>query len=633
MGRNKSIQFFFVIFISGTAFSVSVTFQVDMASENISSDGVYIKPYGGFNSYDDFQMLDVDEDNIYETIVTDLTEDEELYYLFKNGSSLEGVTNLAACGGGSRKHIVSDTDETVGPVCFSSCQLCGDVSVTIHVDMTNETISDEGVHIAGSMQSWDPASSDMTDTDGDGIYEITFNLTPGDTIQYKFINGNNWDGAENTSGLSDCSIEDDMVGHNRFHIVGESDDTLTPVCFGYCVDCSILELVTLSSLTFKANMSNAVIGNSFELGDILLIRWGYGGSQSGINIDTLIWADFSYNYEVTIDNVIIDPEVGLYYQYYITQGDREIYYNFIYNGDDNNLAERRYVSFIEASEYDAVLISDTEDSEGDPRRMPIFKNDNLIGQELTVTYTVDLRPAYYQVLSGDILEDTQGDIDIVIADSVFAWGVWMNGPATEPLTGESWTGWGNTLFAATEKKMHDDGITSGDEEAGDSIYTLQVTYDADKPIGQEFKFGIKGGDNEGGYGNNHIENINVQSPTIASYWGSIDPIFYDEWNYDGTLTVTHFDNLNPHQFELGSNYPNPFNPITTIGFTISHGSEVILSVYDIHGRLISTVHNAYTMPGTYKAMWNGQGKASGVYFYELSAKPYFNKTGKMILKK
>ena len=70
-----------------------------------------------------------------------------------------------------------------------------------------------------------PPSTEMTDPDGYGIYAITFNLTPGDTIQYKFINGNSWDVEENTSGLSDCSIEDSTGGQNRYHVVGESDDT------------------------------------------------------------------------------------------------------------------------------------------------------------------------------------------------------------------------------------------------------------------------------------------------------------------------------------------------------------------------------------------------------------------------
>jgi len=37
---------------------------------------------------------------------------------------------------------------------------------------------------------------------------------------------------------------------------------------------------------------------------------------------------------------------------------------------------------------------------------------------------------------------------------------------------------------------------------------------------------VRGGDNESGYGLNHIENIDVANPTVASYWGSINPLFY-----------------------------------------------------------------------------------------------------------
>ncbi|SVC70227.1 uncharacterized protein METZ01_LOCUS323081, partial [marine metagenome] len=268
MVRKISIQFLLVILISGTAFSVSVTFQVDMASEDASEEGVHIAGIHGWFP-DDFIEMSNDGDNIYK-ITIDLSEGT-YYYLFINGKSLsykEENEDFSICGGiGSNRLLeVSNDAIELDLVCFSSCQLCGDVSVTIQVDMTNETIND-GVHIAGSMQSWDPTSSEMTDTDGDGIYAITFNLTPGDTIQYKFINGNSWDVEENTSGLSDCSIEDGTGGQNRYHIVGESDEALAPVCFGHCVDCSSLYLVTLSSLTFKANMSNAVIGNGFNLGD------------------------------------------------------------------------------------------------------------------------------------------------------------------------------------------------------------------------------------------------------------------------------------------------------------------------------------------------------------------------------
>ena len=79
--------------------------------------------------------------------------------------------------------------------------------------------------------------------------------------------------------------------------------------------------------------------------------------------------------------------------------------------------------------------------------------------------------------------------------------------------------------------MWDDG-THGDSVADDHIYTLKLTYDESTQIAQECKFGIKGGDNESSFGLNHYENINVNDPNINVYWGSINPVFYDAWNYD-----------------------------------------------------------------------------------------------------
>jgi len=60
---------------------------------------------------------------------------------------------------------------------------------------------------------------------------------------------------------------------------------------------------------------------------------------------------------------------------------------------------------------------------------------------------------------------------------------------------------------------------------GDSVYSLKWNYTTADFLGQEFKFGIGAFDNEGGFGNNHIENIDdaAATYTIASQFGSIDP--------------------------------------------------------------------------------------------------------------
>lgn len=79
-------------------------------------------------------------------------------------------------------------------------------------------------------------------------------------------------------------------------------------------------------------------------------------------------------------------------------------------------------------------------------------------------------------------------------------------------------------------------------------------------------------------------------------------------------------------FRLYSNFPNPFNPATTIRFAVP-GSEfgvrgsavVVLKVYDVLGRLMKTLVDSRQTPGEHSVVFDGAGLASGVYFYKLTA--------------
>ncbi len=84
--------------------------------------------------------------------------------------------------------------------------------------------------------------------------------------------------------------------------------------------------------------------------------------------------------------------------------------------------------------------------------------------------------------------------------------------------------------------------------------------------------------------------------------------------------------------KLEQNYPDPFNPSTTIEYGVKECGFVKLSVYDFLGREIKVLINETKEPGYYQAQFNGTGLASGVYFYTLSTKNFF-KSNKMILAK
>ncbi|MDD5581654.1 MAG: T9SS type A sorting domain-containing protein [Candidatus Marinimicrobia bacterium] len=74
----------------------------------------------------------------------------------------------------------------------------------------------------------------------------------------------------------------------------------------------------------------------------------------------------------------------------------------------------------------------------------------------------------------------------------------------------------------------------------------------------------------------------------------------------------------PKSFTLKANYPNPFNPTTTIHFNLTQGANVNLSIYDINGKLVETLVDEYRQAGDYTSTWNGAHAASGTYLYRLT---------------
>jgi|GEM_PF-261311 len=75
----------------------------------------------------------------------------------------------------------------------------------------------------------------------------------------------------------------------------------------------------------------------------------------------------------------------------------------------------------------------------------------------------------------------------------------------------------------------------------------------------------------------------------------------------------------PGAFKISQNYPNPFNPVTTIKYELGARLKVNLTVYDIMGRVVTTLVNGEQVAGTKEVVLNASGLASGMYFYRLQA--------------
>jgi len=82
-------------------------------------------------------------------------------------------------------------------------------------------------------------------------------------------------------------------------------------------------------------------------------------------------------------------------------------------------------------------------------------------------------------------------------------------------------------------------------------------------------------------------------------------------------------NASPSGFELSQNFPNPFNPVTTIRYGLPHAERVTLKIYDLLGNeVVTLVNKEWRAAGYHVAIWDGQNQkgrlvASGIYFYQL----------------
>ena len=93
----------------------------------------------------------------------------------------------------------------------------------------------------------------------------------------------------------------------------------------------------------------------------------------------------------------------------------------------------------------------------------------------------------------------------------------------------------------------------------------------------------------------------------------------------------------PHAFNLYNNYPNPFNPVTTLRYDLPEDALVNITIYDIMGRIVRTLINSQQNAGFKSIQWNatndaGSPLSAGLYLYKIQA-DNFVQTRKMVLLK
>ena len=229
----------------------AVTFMVNTANITVGTNGLYLGGgvIGGANAV---QLLDPDGDGIY--VGTDtLNGSNGGNFIFlnspANASDWNAKENLAglACADVSNwndRILPTFTQDTTLMFCYGTCSTdtsCTVTStnpdVTFRVDMSNVSASFTNVYVSGTLNSWSGNANQLTDPDGDGVYEADISLAAGN-YEFKFTY-DNWVGQESLDATLDsaCTLTTGAFT-NRYITIGASDTTLPVFCWEECTSCA-----------------------------------------------------------------------------------------------------------------------------------------------------------------------------------------------------------------------------------------------------------------------------------------------------------------------------------------------------------------------------------------------------------
>jgi GEVED domain/Secretion system C-terminal sorting domain len=306
-----SIDYDFYICVKNKKSTLAdVTIDLDITPAVVA--GIYqggspdiVGSFNGFNPAAADDMYSVGGNNFRKTYTT-FAQGDTISFKFRinhNWSTFEATS--------SRTYVVNDGD-TLKCVWDSSSFTVVDVTIkrpiTFRVNMSNETVSPNGVFMVGNFNNYDADSTAMTPI-GNGVYEAVVDLDTASFIRYRYVNGLNISGAE-TVPIA-CGLSNVGGFNERFLDVPENTDTLATICFNECVNC-----VGYAAITFRVDLSgylpvspNGVhIAGSFN-------GWDYGANpmtsiggnvyEAVLNLDT----SSSIRYKFVNGNQAADAEV------------------------------------------------------------------------------------------------------------------------------------------------------------------------------------------------------------------------------------------------------------------------------------------------------------------------------------
>lgn len=475
------------------------------------------------------------------------------------------------------------------------------VNMGYQMELGNFDPATDSVDVAGSLNGWG-GSDFFTDADGDSIYSLTVDSVAVGTIEYKFRINGDWATAEGDP--------------NRTYDVVDGDNVIPTDWYNRQEPAPAVNVEVL----LQVDMSIQMLNGNFnpDSGDIVVVRGApaqYGGWGGAVEMTLDPGQSNVYIIINQFDNMPVGSPVE--YKFVILTGgdpDAAVWESspnrsWTPTGEEEDSDDNGYGEILQPVEYFANITP-----------------DDIITQDVTVNFNVDISSAWRALDNGDTLIDTQTG-----SDGIASWDE-VNGVTINGLMGQWWD-WGNDLTCEGEWAM-----TQTDDEG--LKYTFAYTFTAGQAKDQTFKYGINSLDNEAGFGNDrHV----IIADTSDVYNAPED--CFGETNTDenlpfpqlcAPLAVEEMPGM-PTEYTLGQNYPNPFNPTTMINFSMPVAGQVKLTVYNVLGQEVNTLVNTYRDAGNYRVQWdatnkNGAKVNSGLYIYRLEAGNNVM-TNKMILMK
>lgn len=172
---------------------------------------------------------------------------------------------------------------------------------------------------------------------------------------------------------------------------------------------------------------------------------------------------------------------------------------------------------------------------------------------------------------------------------------------------------------------------AGNPDGGASLKRLRVSA-ADSS--REFVFDISGKNKQNmGWELMTLKFTAIDTFTTLTFANIVSSAYgpaIDNVRVDIITSVKQTANNIAQIFQLEQNFPNPFNPSTTISFDLPRASKVTLKIFDLEGHEVATLANEEMQAGRYSSKWDASGLPGGVYIYRLQTEA-FTQTRKLLL--